>query len=129
MRDGDQVFVNYMMVAAGAILYAKSIQVTAQFEETEEDILSQCALQMRTLFQSNATTIIAPIPFITVEEVKVLVPKSGDKKALLDLSIKNTIAFLNEIKKKEVLSPDSKIVTTINVVATKSFKLILKGKK
>jgi excinuclease ABC subunit C len=40
MRDGDQVFVNYMMVAAGAILYAKSIQVTAQFEETEEDILS-----------------------------------------------------------------------------------------
>jgi len=103
MRDGDQVFVNYMMVAAGAILYAKSIQVTAQFEETEEDILSQCALQMRTLFQSNATTIIAPIPFITVEEVKVLVPKSGDKKALLDLSIKNTIAFLNEIKKKDAL--------------------------
>jgi excinuclease ABC subunit C len=103
MRDGDQVFVNYMMVAAGAILYAKSIQVTAQFEETEEDILSQCALQMRTLFQSNATTIIAPIPFITVEEVNVLVPKSGDKKALLDLSIKNTIAFLNEIKKKDAL--------------------------
>ena len=103
MRDGDQVFVNYMMVAAGAILYAKSIQVTAQFEETEEDILSQCALQMRTLFQSNATAIIAPIPFITVEEVKVLVPKSGDKKALLDLSIKNTIAFLNEIKKKDAL--------------------------
>jgi excinuclease ABC subunit C len=103
MRDGDQVFVNYMMVAAGAILYAKSIQVTAQFEETEEDILSQCALQMRTLFQSNATTIIAPIPFITVEEANVLVPKSGDKKALLDLSIKNTIAFLNEIKKKDAL--------------------------
>ena len=103
MRDGDQVFVNYMMVAAGAILYAKSIQVTAQFEETEEDILSQCALQMRTLFQSNATAIIAPIPFITVEEVNVLVPKSGDKKALLDLSIKNTIAFLNEIKKKDAL--------------------------
>jgi excinuclease ABC subunit C len=102
-REDDQVFVNYMMVAAGAILYAKSVVVTVQFDETEEEILSQCALQMRTLFQSNASTLIAQIPFVTEENVTVVVPKSGDKKALLDLSIKNAVAFMHEIKKKNAL--------------------------
>jgi excinuclease ABC subunit C len=102
-REEDQVFVNYMMVASGAILYAKSVVVTVQFDETEEEILSQCALQMRTLFQSNASTLIAQIPFVTEENVTVVVPKSGDKKALLDLSIKNAVAFMHEIKKKNAL--------------------------
>ena len=125
-REDDQVFVNYMMVAAGAILYAKSVVVTVQFDETEEEILSQCALQMRTLFQSNASTLIAQIPFVTEENVTVVVPKSGDKKALLDLSIKNAVAFMHEIKKKNALVLGAGVQAPMEVLALLQKALQLK---
>lgn len=125
-REEDQVFVNYMMVASGAILYAKSVVITAQFDETEEEILSQCALQMRTLFQSNASILIAQIPFVTEENVTVVVPKSGDKKALLDLSIKNAVAFMHEIKKKNALVLDAGAQAPMEVLALLQKALQLK---
>ncbi len=102
--DEEYVFVNYMMIANGAIIYAKTIRIEKKVEEEDADILALVVEDMRTTFQSTATEVIVPFEIVVADEnVKVTIPKSGDKKKLLDLSYKNAEVTKQEIRKNDAL--------------------------
>ncbi|MFI5195749.1 MAG: excinuclease ABC subunit UvrC [Chitinophagales bacterium] len=104
LSDEHHFYVNYMMVSNGSIVHSNTIQIDKQLDEDEADVLSLAIDNLMEKYQSIAKEIIAPLPVdVTDTAIKVTIPKAGDKKQLLDLSIKNAEIFLQEMRKKETL--------------------------
>jgi excinuclease ABC subunit C len=104
LNDDNNFYVNYMMVSKGSIIHVKTLQIEKKIDEQETDVLSLALDNLRDTFQSNAKEVVVPIEIdVTDPAVKVTIPKAGDKKHLLDLSLKNAAFFLEEMRKKETL--------------------------
>ena len=109
LREKDTAYVNYLMVQNGAIIQTHTIILEPKLDETDAEILSLAITELRKKFNSEATEII--IPFEVERENETLIytiPKGGDKKKLLDLSVKNVNYFLEEMKRKKMLRLEGK---------------------
>ncbi len=104
LKEDNLAYVNYLMVQNGTIVQTHTVKLETKLEETEEEVLGFAILNLRTTFNSLANEIIVPFD-IAYPDKKLIVtlPKGGDKKKLLDLSIKNVVYFKEEIKKKKTL--------------------------
>ncbi len=90
-------FVNYFHVKKGAISIAQTIEVKKRLEQQDDDILPNVILELRERFVSRAKEIITNIPLtIPWEQVKHQVPQRGDKKKLIELSLKNSKFYQRE---------------------------------
>jgi excinuclease ABC subunit C len=105
LSDENHFYVNYMMVSNGSIIHVKTIQIKKVLEEEQEtDVLSLALDNLRETFQSNANEVVVTIPVdVADENIKITIPKAGDKKQLLDLSIKNAEIFVEEMRKRDTL--------------------------
>lgn len=92
--DGDYAFVNYIRVVRGAIINSHTEEIKLKVDLTEADILETTIPQFRDRFNSNAPeVVVSHNPGWITENVKVTRPQRGDKKSLIDLSIKNIKFF------------------------------------
>ncbi len=108
VKEDSKAFVNYLMVQNGTIVQTHTIEVQTKLEETEAEILSLTMLDQRKTFNSIAPEIIVPFEVEYPEEgVLVTVPKGGDRKKLLDLSLKNAGYFRDEMLRKKMLQLDA----------------------
>jgi excinuclease ABC subunit C len=103
VKEKELVYVNYMMVRSGAIVQSQTSRVESRLDESDKEILEFCIDNLRTTFNSDAKEIIVSLPVDISEPVTITIPKSGDKKKLLELSEKNASYFIEEIKNKERL--------------------------
>jgi excinuclease ABC subunit C len=104
LRDNDLAYVNYLMVQNGTIVQTHTSRLQTHLDEPDEDVLSFAVAQLRSTFNSMSGEIIVPFPINYPEEgIMITVPKSGDKKKLLDLSEKNVNYFKEEVRKKKIL--------------------------
>ena len=102
--DDGHAFVNYMMISNGSIIYAKTVQIERLLEETDEEVLSLALARLRELYHSNAAEVIVPFEINVAEaDLKLTIPKAGDKKKLLDLSQKNATFFRADLQKRDRL--------------------------
>jgi excinuclease ABC subunit C len=115
LKDGDTAFVNYLMVQHGTIVQTHTIQLETHLDENQEEVLLYAIGQLRTSFNSQATEIIVPFELpgwqdetIDEKEFLITVPKGGDKKKLLELSLKNVNYFQEEIRRKKTLHLEGK---------------------
>lgn len=109
LKDGDTAYVNYLMVYNGSIVQTHTVQIETKLEESEQEVLPLAIMQLRETFNSQASEIIVPFEIdFAVEEITVTVPKGGDKKKLLDLSIKNVNYFTEELQNKKILQLEGK---------------------
>lgn len=109
LRDQSSAFVNYLMVQHGTIVQTHTVQLEIQLEETDEEVLAFAIANMRAQFNSMAKEIVIPFPIAYPEkEVIVIVPKAGEKKKLLELSLKNVNYFKQEIHQKKIWQPAGK---------------------
>ncbi len=104
--SATDAFVNFMQVREGAIIFSRNIEVKKKLEETDDEILGLVTQQLRTETQSTHpivyTNIALPVADPSFENV---VPQIGDKKKLVDLSLKNVL-FLKG--KKEIAKEEKK---------------------
>jgi excinuclease ABC subunit C len=100
-------YVNYMMVKEGAIIFSKTIEIRKPLGEDNEDLLAHALLTMREQSHSTNHEVYSnyPIPLLP-EAVKNTVPKIGDKKKLVSLSLKNALEMQKE---RELLRAEKKI--------------------
>jgi len=109
LKDGDTAYVNYLMVYNGSIVQTHTVRIDTKLEETEVEVLPLAILQLRETFNSLASEIIVPFEIdFAVEGITLTVPKAGDKKKLLDLSLKNVNYFTEELRKKKLLQLEGK---------------------
>jgi excinuclease ABC subunit C len=101
-EEGD-TFVNYIKVVQGAIINACTIELERNLQERPADILGYAVSELRDKFGSYAPEIIAPMKFTLPEKTaKIHVPQVGDKKKLLDLSVKNLNYFILQQRKTDL---------------------------
>jgi excinuclease ABC subunit C len=104
LKDGDTAYVNYLMVQHGTIVQTHTIQLETHLDEEEDEVLAFALGQLRESFNSLASEVIVPVALPDIlEGLTVTIPKAGEKKKLLDLSIKNVNYFQEEIRRKKIL--------------------------
>jgi len=109
LKDGDTAYVNYLMVENGTIVQTHTVSLETKLEEAEEEVLSFAIQQLRNEFNSMAAEIIVPFELPFPEAIATItVPKGGDKKKLLELSLKNVNYYQLELKKKKILQLEGK---------------------
>ncbi len=108
VRDEQAAYVNYMMLSNGTIIYANTIKVEQKIEEDDATILAIAYARLREKYNSVSKELIAPFVIdLPDESLGLTIPKAGDKKKLLDMSLKNAEIFRSEIKKKNALLLDA----------------------
>ncbi|MEO6539427.1 MAG: excinuclease ABC subunit UvrC [Ferruginibacter sp.] len=109
LEDGNIAYVNYLAIHAGTIVQTKTIMLEKKMEETAGEVLAFAAARIRENFGSSAKEIIVPIAIdFPEDDLIVTIPKSGDKKKLLELSEKNVNYFREELKRKKMLNLEEK---------------------
>lgn len=109
LQEANIAYVNYLAVNAGSVVATKTITLEKQLEETREEVLAFAAAQLRRSFESSAREIIVPFPIEFPEkDIRISVPRSGDRKILLNLSEKNVNYFREELKRKKILRLEEK---------------------
>ena len=102
-KETNECFVNYIKVVQGAIINTCTVEIQQNLNQYEMDVLSYAVAELREKFNSRAPIVLAPIPFVKTENnFKIQVPKSGDKKKLLDLSIKNLQYYILQQRKADL---------------------------
>lgn len=109
LEDGNIAYVNYLAINAGTIVQTKTIMLEKKLEETAAEVLAFAAAQIRNNLGSSAREIIVPLYIdFPEQDVTITIPKTGDKKKLLDLSEKNVNFFRDELKRKKMLNLEEK---------------------
>lgn len=102
----EYAYVNYLQVKEGSIIYSKTVEIKKKLDEPDEELLSFSVWQLREQTNSDNTLIFTNIPIVVPEDkIENFVPKIGDKKKLLALSIKNALELKKE---KEILREGKK---------------------
>ncbi len=92
--DLKSAYVHFLKVRNGAIVQSYSLELVKRMDEPVEELLLFAVLHIRDLLESSSSEIIVPFPLsLPSDSCVVTVPKTGDKKRLLDLSLKNVKAF------------------------------------
>ena len=110
--DEKMAFINYIHVSNGSINQSFTIEYKKKLAESDEELLQLGIIELRERFNSDAKEIIVPINIEGIlEQVTFTVPKMGDKKTLLDLSIMNGKQYkFDRLKQAEKLNPEQKQV-------------------
>lgn len=106
--DERYAFVNYLKVMNGSIIQTQTIEIKKRLDESDEELLTIAITEFRTKFKSTSKEIVVPFPVpLDDENLKLIVPKLGEKKKLLELSQKNVLFFKREkLNQYEKLNPD-----------------------
>ena len=107
--DEEKVaYVNYLRVIKGAIVQAHTIELKKKLDETAEELLLFALTDFRNRFESTAEEVILPFdPGYDFKDLKITIPKRGDKKQLLELSQRNAKFYkLERQKQKNLIDPD-----------------------
>lgn len=106
--DAQFGYVNYLKVVDGAILHAHTIEFKRKLEESEAELLSLAIPELRQRFHSDSKEVLMSHELeLDLEGLQLHVPQRGDKKRLVELSLKNARYFrLEKLKSEQITDPD-----------------------
>jgi excinuclease ABC subunit C len=108
VEDDKYAYVNYLKMNNGAIIHGHTIEVKKKLDETPEQIIPIVLTEMRERFGNEGSEIITEADIAAdLPTFKITNPQRGDKKALLDLSLRNAKFYMIEKHKQEkIKNPD-----------------------
>ena len=108
--DEKMAFINYIHVSNGTINQSFTIEYKKKLNETDAELLQLGIVELRDRFKSDSKEIIVQEEVdVELDGVKFTIPKLGDKKKLLDLSIMNCKEYkFDRLKQAEKLNPEQK---------------------
>lgn len=107
VSDESAAYVNFLQIAYGSIIRSHTMEIKKKLEETDQELLSLAIIELRERFHLLSKEIIAPFEVEVGEMLKVTVPQLGDKKELLELSIRNAKYYrIEQLKQLQIVDPD-----------------------
>lgn len=107
VSDESYGYVNFLQVSHGAIIRSHTMEIKKKLDESDKDLLLLAIVELRQRFQSNSKEIYLPFKVKLGEDVKIHIPKLGDKKHLLDLSKRNAKYYrLEHFKQSKIVDPE-----------------------
>ena len=103
LSDEDTAFVNYLKINSGAIIQAHTLELNKKLNETDEELLQLGIIELRQRFESTSKTIYCSHSLDNVwEDLSITIPKIGDKKKLIDLSLRNAKYMQLDKQKRKI---------------------------
>ncbi|MGY5845843.1 excinuclease ABC subunit UvrC [Salegentibacter sp. HM20] len=107
ISDEGYGYVNFLQLSHGAIIRSHTIEMKKKLEETDRELLELAITEIRQRFNSNSKEIFVPFKVDAGEDVKVSIPKLGDKKKIVELSERNAKYYRQErFKQMKIVDPD-----------------------
>jgi excinuclease ABC subunit C len=107
VSDEAMAYVNFLQISHGAIIRSHTMEIKKKLEETDEELLELAIVELRERFHLLTREIVVPFEVDLGENVKITVPKLGDKKQILDLSIRNAKFYrMDQLKQIKIVDPD-----------------------
>ena len=108
VSDDEAAYVNYFKIKNGSIVQSYTTEVRKMLEESDEEILEEVLIEIRRKFDSRSVEILLPFHLnIEIPSVKLIVPKVGDKKRIVELSEKNANEYrIEKLKQVQILDPE-----------------------
>lgn len=106
--DAEYAYINFIKIHHGAIVQSHTEEWKKKLEESDEDLLQRAIVDFSERFNLNSKEIYVPFEIsLEIPNRKITVPKIGDKKHIIDLSIKNTKIYrLEQLKQTKIVDPD-----------------------
>jgi len=105
--DESYAYVNFLKIGNGAIIQSHTTEIKKKLNETDEAILEMSIFEIRQRFKSQSKEIYVPFKTYLNHDVKVTIPKQGDKKRILDLSLRNAKYLRQErFKQLKIVDPE-----------------------
>ncbi len=100
-------YVNYLQISYGSIIRSHTLEIKKKLDETDEQILQLAIIELRQRFESHCKEIYLPFKLNIGENVTIYIPKVGDKKHILDLSIRNAKYYrIERFKQIRITDPN-----------------------
>ena len=106
--DETAAYVNFFKIRNGNIVQSFTTEIKKILEESDEEILEEALVEIRQKFASESKEILLPFHLnIEIPNVKLIVPKVGDKKRIVELSEKNAKEYrIEKLKQVQIVDPE-----------------------
>ena len=103
ISDEKTAFVNYLKINSGAIIQTHTLELKKKLEEVEEELLQLAIVELRQRFNSASKTIYCSHSLENVwKDLSIILPKIGDKRKLIELSLRNAKYMQLEHQKRKI---------------------------
>ncbi len=111
ISDDRSGYVNFLRVVNGAVVQSHTLELKKKLDESDKELLGLAITDLKQRFKGEPEEILINIkPDIDLPDVKTIVPKIGDKKHLLELSIRNANYYrMEKMKQLELIDPERHI--------------------
>lgn len=107
VSDESYGYVNFLQISYGSIIRSHTMELKKKLQESDEQLLQLAITEIRQRFDSNSKEIFVPFKVDLGDSVKVTVPKLGDKKRIVELSLRNAKYYrLDQLKQIKIVDPD-----------------------
>ncbi|MCS3533114.1 excinuclease ABC subunit UvrC [Chryseobacterium sp. JUb7] len=106
--DETAAYVNFFKIRNGNIIQSFTTEIKKILEESDEDIMEEALIEIRQKFNSDSKEVLLPFHLsVEIPNVKLIVPKVGDKKRIVELSEKNAKEYrLEKLKQVQIVDPE-----------------------
>lgn len=96
IADERSAFINYLKIQEGSITNSETVEVKKRLGEENEDVLLFTMFDLRQKYSSTSKEVYANIEVEGWQDITITVPQIGDKRRLIDLSLRNALFFKKE---------------------------------
>ncbi len=105
--DETHGYANFFKIMNGAIVQSYTTEIKKKLDESDEELLALFIVETRQRFNSLSREVYVPFAVNLGDKIKVTVPKLGDKKRIVDLSLRNAKYYRQEqFKQIKIVDPD-----------------------
>lgn len=107
MSDESYGYVNFLQLSYGSIIRSHTLEIKKKLDEPDVELLELAIIEIRQRFHSTSKEVYAPFKVNLGEDIKVTVPQLGDKKHILELSLRNAKYYrMERFKQDKIVDPD-----------------------
>jgi len=107
ISDESYGYVNYLQVSFGAIVRSHTLEIKKKLDESDARLLQLGIIEIRQLFSSTSNTVFLSEKVSLGASLKVEVPQQGDKRKLVEMSLRNAKYFrMERFKQIKIVDPD-----------------------
>ena len=112
--DEKYAVVNYLKIINGLILQSKTIDIKKRLSEEDSEVLLQAIVEIRESLKDESKEIVVNVGIeYPLEEMEITIPQKGDKRKLLEISLKNSVFRLEKLNQLNAEDSSKRIMETL----------------
>ncbi len=113
ISDDKSAFVNYLKIQEGSIINSETVEVKKKLGESDEEVLRFTMFDLRKKYNSANAEILSNLSIEGWESIEIVTPQIGDKRKLVELSLKNALFFKKEKNSKPTNQPNKEVLQNL----------------